>query len=465
MALEFRLVQKMNQQLLMTPQLQQAIKLLQYGRLEFKEAIEKELEENPVLEDVKDYSKETETENTDLQQNTDKKDWELYQERFGETPRSTTRSQKDFQDMPSIENTATCKQSLSEYLISQLRLLLLNEDEEKVCLQIILNLNNDGYLCSTYEELQSFCNVEYEDILDAIDIIKELDPAGVGARNVRECLSFQLEIMGENDSLAMNLVNKHLEKLANRQYDKIAKEENVDIKDIYIALKKIKTLTPYPGRAFLNETTTYVNPDIYVYKDNNSWKISLNDEDMPELRINPEYLHLSKNSSLITDTDGNEFLSEKIKSASWFIKSIQQRQNTIYKVSQSIIKFQKEFLENGISALKPMVLKDIANDIQMHESTVSRVTNNKYIHTPQGIFELKYFFTTGLKKEQDDVSSSYIKELIRQLISKEDEKNPISDQEISQELAKQNIKIARRTVAKYRENLGLLSSSKRKNVF
>ncbi len=465
MALEFRLVQKMNQQLLMTPQLQQAIKLLQYGRLEFKEAIEKELEENPILEDIREVLKDSERNEDQRTKSNEKNDWELYQERFGDIRKTVNKSQKDWQDMPSIENTATRKETLSEYLISQIRLLSLNEDEEKLCLELILNLDSDGYLCTTYEELETSFNVTNEDILNAIDILKELDPAGIGARNVKECLCFQLEIMGENDSLAMKLVNNYLEKLANKRYDYIAKQENVDIKDIYNALKKIKSLDPYPGRAFLNETVSYVSPDIYVYKDNDSWKIRLNDEDIPEIRINPEYLNLSKDPSLIADNDGNDFLSEKIKSASWLIKSIQQRQNTIYKVAKSIIKFQKDFLENGVSALKPMILKDVATDIEMHESTVSRVTNNKYIHTPQGIFELKYFFTTGLKNDQADVSSSYIKELVRQLISKEDSKNPISDQEIAEELSKKDIKIARRTVAKYRESLGILSSSKRKNVF
>ena len=316
--------------------------------------------------------------------------------------------------------------------------------------------------------MQSYYNVTNDDIIKAINVLKELEPCGVGARNVKECLSFQLEMQGKSDSLEMKLIQNHLEKLAEKRYEKIAREENVDIKQIYEALRNIKALEPYPGREFSDETINYITPDIFIYKDNGKWKISFNNEDMPDLRVNPDYLKLAKrkkgtkNNDIDDNDESNEYLTEKVRAASSFIKILEQRQNTIYKVTESIVKFQQEFLENGIEYLKPMVLKDVANDIDMHESTVSRVTSNKYVHTPQGIFELKFFFSSGLKSNDSQVSSSYIKKLISELISNEDKNSPISDQDITLELTKKDINIARRTVAKYRETLGILPSSKRK---
>ena len=483
MALEFNLLQKMNQQLAMTPQLQQAIKLLQFSKADLKDAIEKELQENPVLEDLKELSDKltsnkdekeeklnfnSEENNAKDNKSSEKNDWELYQERFGEISKNIHKSTKESSNVPSIENTISPKKSLHEYLIEQLRLLPITKKQEELCLEIILNLDNNGFLGLSYEELQSYYNVTLDEILEAINILKELEPSGIGARNVKECLKFQLEALGKQDSLEMKLIDKHLEKLASKRYMQIAKEENVDIKYIYLALKNIKALEPYPGREFSDETINYVIPDLYVYKSNGDWKISFNNDDMPELRINPDYLKLAKKQKRVhhkndeEQDESKEYLIDKVRSASWFIKTLEQRQNTIYKVTESIVRFQTEFLEKGIEYLKPMVLKDIANDINMHESTVSRVTSNKYIHTPQGIFELKYFFSNGLKNNEKDVTSSYIKKLILDLISNEDKRSPISDQDITLKLASQNINIARRTVAKYRETLGILPSSKRK---
>ncbi|MGI6680995.1 MAG: RNA polymerase factor sigma-54 [Bdellovibrionota bacterium] len=513
MALEFNLVQKMSQQLAMTPQLQQAIKLLQLNKADLKDLIEKELQENPVLEDARELEQRNEQRNSkknkedfakdaklnfsddnldngarkQKKSNNEKSDWELYQERFGELPRTKRRSTRDFQNIPSIENTISQKPSLHEHLIDQLRLLSISKKEEELCLEIILNLDNNGFLNISYEELGEFYKASLSEINVAIDILKELEPCGVGARNVKECLCFQLEAIGKKDSLEMKLINDHLNRLAIKQYEQIAKMENVDLKSVYVALKNIKSLEPYPGRLFSDETINYITPDIYILKDKESgkWRISFNNDDMPELRVNPEYIRLANKQKELekkelemskgetkgeskenkdNDLDNSsDYLTEKIRAASWFIKSIEQRQNTIYKVTESIIKFQEDFLENGIRYLKPMVLKDVANDIGMHESTVSRVTTNKYVHTPQGIFELKYFFTSAIgSRNNQDVSSSYIKKLIEDLINKEDKNSPISDQYITLELAKKNIDIARRTVAKYREGLGILPSSKRK---
>jgi RNA polymerase sigma-54 factor len=338
-----------------------------------------------------------------------------------------------------------------------------NEDRP-IALHILGNLNKDGYLCCSYEELARDCQRELSDIERVIDIIKYLDPAGVAARDLGECLIIQLDHMGLGESLETRIVRDHIDKLEKRKYEQIAKAEQVPVERVYRAISIIQGLEPRPGRPFAEDTTRYIVPDIYVQKVGEEWVITLNEDGLPRLRVSPYYLKL-----LQSEDYGNHpnkaYLNERLKAASWLIKSIQQRQQTIFRVTESIVKFQRDFLNFGISRLKPLVLKDVADDIGMHESTVSRVTTNKYVHTPQGVFELKFFFTTGIKTAEGDVSSSSIKDKIKNLISSEPPDNPISDQKIVELLKAENINIARRTVAKYRETLGILSSSQRKKLF
>ncbi|MBX7144537.1 MAG: RNA polymerase factor sigma-54 [Oligoflexia bacterium] len=491
MGLETKLVQKLSQSLLMTPQLQQAIKLLQLGRLEYKEAIEKELLENPVLEEIKEGTEEgteqkgptvadsgeqgdaappsseppSESEVPEATAKEPKVDWEDYLENFIDSRGSATpKGSIDYDDKPSLEATLTKAETLQEHLISQVRSNGLSELQTRISFHIIGNLNRDGYLCVTHDEIAQECQCDTAAVMEVIEIFKSFDPPGVAARDLRECLLFQLEDLGLTDSLEAKIVSQHLEKIEKRKFEQIAKETSCNVEAVYKAIASIRRLEPRPGRPFADDTTRYVLPDIYVYKVGSEYVISLNEDGLPKLRVSPYYLELLRKGE--EDNSVNRtYLNERLKAASWLIKSIHQRQQTIYRVTESIVKFQKEFLDHGIEKLKPLVLKDVADDIGMHESTVSRVTTNKYVHTPQGIFELKFFFTTGIKTAEGDVSSSSIKEKIKNLIGAETPEDPISDQKIVEILKAQNIDIARRTVAKYREALGILSSAKRKKLF
>ena len=495
MALETKLVQKLSQSLLMTPQLQQAIKLLQLGRLEYLEAIEKELLENPILEEIKEpqsspggaESSSPTFDNTDgssdasagdngttAEPETEAKaadaaqtpiDWEDYLESFTDSRGSATpKGLVDHEERPSFETTISRSESLSEHLLSQIRMADLSPHDEKIASHIIGNLDKNGYLCATFSEIAQSCEGSVQDVERVVDFIRSLDPPGVAACTLKECLAIQLDNQGLSTSLEAKIVQNHLDKLEKRRFDLIAKAEQVAIEEVYKAVAAIKKLEPRPGRPFSDETTRYIVPDIFVYKVGGEYVISLNEDGLPKLRISPYYLDLLRTDDA-ENLPNRAYLQERMKAASWLIRSIMQRQQTIYKVTESIIKFQRPFLDHGISKLRPLVLKDVADDIGMHESTVSRVTTNKYVHTPQGVFELKFFFTTGIKTAEGDVSSSAIKERIKAIISSESPEDPISDQGIVEILRKENIDIARRTVAKYREGLGIQSSSRRKKLF
>lgn len=483
MALEAKLVQKLSQSLLMTPQLQQAIKLLQLGRLEYKEAIERELLENPILEEVKDDDagvREGRAESDDAPlsrgdgntgeeehpaNSEPKVDWESYLDSFHD-PRGSSlpKGSIDWEERPSIEATLTKSETLYEHMLRQIRFSELQGDDLAIALQVIGNLDKHGYLCVTYEELAEECQCDIEDVERVVSTIQYLDPAGVASRDLAECLLVQLDIMGKSEALEGRIVRHHLDKLEKRRFDQIAKAEGVTIETVAQAVEVIQSLEPRPGRQFADEDIRYVVPDIYVHKVGNEFVIQMNEEGLPRLRISPYYLDLLKNAD--NEAPNKAYLADRLKAASWLIKSIHQRQQTIYKVTESIVKFQREFLEHGIHKLKPMVLKDVAEDIGMHESTVSRVTSNKYVHTPQGVFELKFFFTTAIKTASgEDVSSSSIKERIRAIIAAESPEAPVSDQAIVEILKREQVDIARRTVAKYRETLGIPSSSRRKRLF
>jgi len=480
MALEAKLVQKLSQSLLMTPQLQQAIKLLQLGRLEYIEAVQQELMENPILEELRvdegereaaereQPRKEPENKTPDLEGakgDNSPVDWEQYLESLSDyRGASTPKNFVDSEERPSLEATLTKETTLREHLFDQIRMSDLSEQERLIAVEVVGNLDKNGYLCCSYQEIAETLACTTEDVEKLIEFFKDLDPIGVAARDLRECLLFQLESAGLADSLPFRIVRDHLSLVEKRKFQQIAKEENCPLDKVADAMKTIQSLEPHPARQFPDEATRYVVPDIYVVKVGEEWVISLNEDGLPRLRVSPYYLELLKKTGEESEPSRN-YLHEKLKSASWFIKSIHQRQQTIFKVTESIVKHQGEFLEQGISRLKPLVLKEVADDIGMHESTVSRVTTNKYVHTPQGVYELKFFFSTGIKTAGGDLSSSAIKERIRQIISEEDPKSPISDQQIVELLNSEQTKIARRTVAKYRENLGIPSSSKRKQIF
>ncbi|RMD85307.1 MAG: RNA polymerase sigma-54 factor [Candidatus Dadabacteria bacterium] len=486
MALEQRLNLKQTLQLRMTPQLRQAIKILQVSRAELETMISEELCQNPTLEefDPEAVAEEAElrtgdpvkSETEPVEVSDDKPqtealdlnevDWQDYLDRFGHEFHGSigTGSDRDDNRISFIENTAASRDDLVSSLEDQLHLIAMSDDERRVAEIIIHNLDENGYLACTPEEIAFMANCSLELVADAREIVQELEPPGVGSLDLRECLLVQLRLIGyEPDDYVVQIVDRHLGDLESRRYEKIAKALGTTVDEVLECHRIIQGLEPKPGRNFDDGSTRYIVPDVYIQRVGDDFQVILNDEGLPSLRINETYRRMLENGADGDETRG--YLQEKLRSAQWLIRSIHQRQRTLYKVTKSIVEHQREFLLHGVEYLKPMVLKDIANDIGMHESTVSRATANKYVHTPQGIFELKYFFTSSIRSaDGGSVSSESVKQKIQQIIAREDPAKPFSDQYIADVLAKENIDIARRTVAKYRELLGILPSSKRKRM-
>ena len=562
--MQMKMQMKMSQQLIMTPQLQQAIKLLQLSRTELEELIEQTLIENPVLEegidmdtfpnktddsaetaetaespevvaDTEDFetARENEQENNDQ----DEIDWQQYieqVEQFGGYQERRYNIASDDEDSPSIEATAAQTESLADHLVWQLDMQELSPLEYRTGAYLIGNIDDDGFLVTSVRELlesqrdlydqinQSYKKGELaelpeidadlldlrfqtgkttqkkknkkEDIADfeqyeeipeeepkrpevsaaacsfveyVLGIIQQFNPNGVGARSLQECLLIQLDILGESENLCSRIVKHDMPLLESKDLKKIARRQKQDLEQVIESYRLIMSLEPKPGREFIpNPSHHYIIPDVYIYQKDNEYKVALNSAGMPRLRINNYYKDLSNTM----EDDGSltkDYILEKVKAGQWLLKSIEQRQKTIYRVTKSILRFQKKFFQHGINFLRPLVLKDVAEDIDVHESTVSRITTNKYVHTPQGIFELKYFFTSGIDQGRGDaVSSKRIKDMIMQMVQKEDLKSPYTDLQIADILERQSgIKVARRTVAKYREALNILPSNKRKQLF
>ncbi len=343
----------------------------------------------------------------------------------------------------------------------QLRLSSLDEEEMRIGATIIYNLGNDGYLETPIEELAAQLEIAPERVERVLKRVQRLDPPGVGARDLRECLYAQLVNHGMEESLAARIVLNHLDLLEKHRYAEIAKSLGVPLDMVGEAAKVISVLEPKPGRDYGGQDPPYIVPDVFIQKIGNDFIVTLNEGAVPRLRLANYYQRVLNDGAVEAGT--KEYLQERLRSARWLVKSIYQRQQTIFKVANSIVKFQHAFFEHGISQLKPLVLKDVAEDIRMHESTISRATANKYAHTPQGIFELKFFFTSGVKAtDGEDVSAETVKEKIRALVAAEKQDDPLSDQAIAEILRKDQINIARRTVAKYRQALGILPSSRRR---
>jgi RNA polymerase sigma-54 factor len=459
----------------MTPQLQQAIKLLQLSRLELLETITQEMETNPLLDEQvlddtdedKDYKEETKPADEEepakeitIEENVNEDlDWETY---LSEYNTGWAEAPYGGKELPSFENLNTSRTSLHPHLLWQLGLSDLDERQIDIGAHIIGNVDDDGYLKISLEELYRATGYSEEEILETLKIIQTFDPVGVAARNTRECLLIQVRFENLGGTIAEKIIINHMDNLENKRYDKIAKDLCITPQEILTAISIITNLEPKPGRLYSSDDTVYISPDIYVFKVGDDYEIVLNEDGMPKLRINNYYKDiLNSKDSLGKDT--REYIQEKLKSAAWLIKSIHQRQRTIYKVTESIVQFQRDFFDKGITHLKPLVLRDVAEHIQMHESTISRVTTNKYVHTPQGVFELKYFFNSAINSmEGDSIASESVKEHIKNIIKAEDKKKPFSDQEVADILKNHNINAARRTVAKYRETLGILPSRKRR---
>jgi RNA polymerase sigma-54 factor len=490
MGLETKLVQKMGQSLLMTPQLQQAIKLLQLGRLEYKEAIERELLENPMLEELREDSESQgvpsqdptltvepsvtaplspathDEPQSDVPQTEPKADWEDYYDSFTDYDGSASaKGLTNYDDRQPPEVVATITESLEHHLLEQVRMYDFSMRDSVIAQNIAGNLTRDGLLESSLEEIASTCNCPVEDVAAVQDVMRFFDPIGACTRNLRECLLTQLEARGLANGLESRIISFHTDKLERRKFDAIAKAEDVTLEDIAAAMNTIRSLEPRPGRQFSGDAVRYIIPDAYIQKVGDDWVVVLNEDGLPKIRVSPFYSNMLK-APTGDATSHKAYFTERLRAASWLIKSIHQRQQTIYKVTESIMKFQINFLEHGVEGLRPLVLKDVAEDIGMHESTVSRVTSEKYVHTPRGVFELKFFFTSGIKTDGgSDISSSAVKDRIKAIIAAESPQNPVSDQHIVDVLKQEKIDIARRTVAKYRETLGIPSSSQRKQFF
>jgi RNA polymerase sigma-54 factor len=486
MALELRQQLKLSQQLVMTPQLQQAIKLLQLSRMELVELVQQELEENPILEEggeiepieggeseerlidepgrdevpVDNKIDEIKGENEGLGDI----DWQTYLESYslGGTVAS---SYEEDEDRPSFENLLTRTRTLTDHLMWQMTLSHFSETEQRLSTEIIGNIDDDGYLQTTVDALCLELGVTPDVIDNVLGKIQEFDPPGVGCRNLQECLLIQLRHLDLEGTLAERILSEQIDALEKRNYPLIAKALNVSLDEVFAAAKFISGLDPRPGSSFGEEDVHYIAPDIFVHKVGSEYVVVLNDEGLPNLKINSFYRR-ALSGSFAVDKEAGEYIQEKMRGAIWLIKSIHQRQRTIYRVSKSIIKFQQNFLDLGIEHLKPLVLRDVATDIDMHESTISRVTTNKYMQTPRGLFELKYFFNSGINTTGGDyVASESVKMKIKEIVSGENIKKPYSDQKIVVLLHEIGIDIARRTVTKYREVLGVGSSTERKRLF
>ncbi len=500
MALEIKQSLRLSQQLVMTPQLQQAIKLLQLNRLELAEVVNQEMIDNPLLEEITDTLEgstaseqpapgeagpegqvasdnpesliQEATPDQFLDRKKDDIDWESYIDEINQqgpaAPRGTEMPDSD--DMPSFENILTRTTSLEEHLRWQLSMAVLEANEKRLGELIIGNLNDDGYLQANLEDLSRECTIDLEDAEEVLKIIQQFDPIGVASRNLRECLLVQARILLQpRHELVEKIIDQHLPELERKNYTAITKALSIPMDDVVECTKIIRELEPRPGRNFTgSDNTQYITPDIYIYKTaTGDFAITLNEDGLPKLRVSSYYKDVLSKTPKGTGSETKTYIQEKLRSAVWLIRSIHNRQKTIFKVTESIVKYQRDFFDKGVENLKPLVLRDVAADIGMHESTVSRVTTNKFVHTPVGIFELKYFFNSGISSADGggDVASEAVKDKIRQMVAKEDPRKPISDQRIVELLRSENIEIARRTVAKYRDVLGILSSSKRKKPF
>lgn len=482
MAIEMRQQMKLTQQLVMTPQLQQAIKLLQLSRLELQDLVRQEMEENPVLEETLELEEPREQEQLEQSEKEEAPssedtgfqevkageetlrdtDWDSYLEGYNF---SAGEQYYDDEERPSYENILTRKGTLVDHLMWQLSLARISDAEAEIGAEIIGNIDEDGYLRATIEEIARSRCVE-DDVVEAcLKKIQEFDPMGVGARDLRECLLIQVAQLDMGGSVVEGILKDHLHDLEARKYKQIAKALGVDINDILMGARIIAGLDPKPGRIYGSDDVHYISADIFVYKIGEDYVVMLNDEGLPNLRISPFYSGDAKSAGQV-DEKAEEYINDKVRSAMWLIKSIHQRQRTIYKVAKSIAKFQRDFLDKGIEYLRPLVLRDVAEDIGMHESTISRVTTSKYMQTPQGLFEMKYFFNSGISTgEGDFIASESVKNKIKEIVEAEDPRKPYSDQRIADLLSASSINIARRTVTKYREMMRIGSSSERKRHF
>ncbi len=477
MPLEQKLHLKLAQKLILTPSLQQAIKLLPMATLELVDLLNQEVVENPLLEEVTaeelqqaDAAAQVDTADPDPQPTTDTQDtWDDadYAYFFGEYLDTgyQPRMPREVKELPPIENTLSTVSSLTDHLTWQLSVQTDDELLRSIGTAIIGNLDEDGYLVASIDEISAMGDWPEAEVERVLTLVQAFDPIGVAARDLQECLLLQLRHLGLEETPSETIVRDHLRLLENHQLPELARQLDLPIDELTGHIDIIRHLDPKPGIPHNPAPSQYVVPDVYVRKVEDAYVADLNDDSLPQLRVSPVYRRmLDKKSPHSPET--RSYIKDKFRSALWLIKSVDQRQKTIHKVATSIIAFQHEFLDHGIEHLRPLVLRDVANDIGMHESTVSRVVTNKYMHTPQGVFEMKYFFHSGIPSSYGErVSSVTIKQRIRTLVENEDPQRPLSDSRIVTVLQEEGLILARRTIAKYREELRIPTSSRRKLVY
>jgi RNA polymerase sigma-54 factor len=478
MSIQQKLHLKLGQKLVMTPSLQQAIKLLPLARLELQTYLAQEMQVNPVLEEAvtqqedEEYDAESEMKEAEEQaaekeekgkENgvNDTFDYEAFFRDYFDLS-YTPFTSPEITEYPSFENTLVNPTSLTGHLEWQLGLSSPPEPINGIARELIGNLDENGYLKVPLEEIAQANGYEMKDVEKALDIVQHLDPIGIGARDLKECLMIQVHHYGYTGTPVETIISEHLDLLRNHNYNELAKKLKCSMDDVELWVDHVKHLDPMPGLKYSSSRPQYVTPDVYVVKVDGDYKIILDDDGIPKLRINPIYRRMMDESN---SPETIEYIKDKIKSALWLIKSIDQRQKTIYKVAESIVRHQRSFLDYGIEFLKPLILKTVAEDIGMHESTVSRAVTNKYMHTPQGVFEMKFFFHSSLSNSRGvDVSSLSIKERLKKIIEAENPGKPLSDSEITSIFQKEGLKISRRTIAKYREDMKIPPSHQRRSV-
>jgi RNA polymerase sigma-54 factor len=477
---------KLQQKLILTPSLQQAIKLLPMSQLELADMIQQEMTENPLLEEelerpqpeasegeteepapVETAAAETEGKAEPEPKSQDSMNEIDYESFFSDYLDEGYRPRTNYEipDLPPIENTLSTTASLADHLEWQLRMAPENEKTVEIGKAIIGNIDEQGYLQASVEEICAMGDYDRESVERALALVQSFDPVGVGARDLKECLLVQLRHLDLGGTPAETMVTEHLDLLQSHRFNDIAKAMKLPVEEVIQHCEIIRRLDPQPGSKFTTERSQYVTPDVYVIKVDGKYEVILNEDRLPQLRISSVYKRMLENKSEDNEATRN-YVKDKLRSALWLIKSVDQRQKTIYKVAKSIVRQQQEFLDNGVEHLRPMVLRDVAVDISMHESTVSRVVSNKYMHTPQGVFEMRYFFHSGIASVGGDhVSSVTIKQRIRKIVEEENPQRPLSDSKIVKILEEEGLVLARRTIAKYREELRIPPSNQRKNLY
>jgi RNA polymerase sigma-54 factor len=466
------LSQRLSQRLILTPSLQQAIKLLPLTTLELAEVLEQEVMENPLLEEVPaeeiradepqaEEPKEATEERIDPLKEIDVE--KFFEDYLDDRDHRRTRS-SEIPELPPIENTLTEQPDLYDHVMWQLHMSVSDELTLEIGDAIIQNLDEDGMLRASVEEIANLGPYPLEEVEKALTLVQSLDPPGVAARDLTECLRLQLKHLGLEGSPTDIMVRDHIKQLQSHQYGEIGRQMGLTPDEVSHHLEIIKRLDPRPGVKYCPDRSTYVIPDVFVVKEGEDYKIVLNDDGLPKLRISPTYRRMLDVKESGSDETRN-YVKEKLRSALWLLKSVDQRQRTIYKVAESIVRHQRGFLDHGIEHLRPLVLRDVATDIGMHESTVSRVVANKYMHTPGGVWEMRFFFHSGITSTMGEaISSVTIKDKIRKMIEAEDTSRPLSDSRIAELLGSDGLPLARRTVAKYREELRIPPSNLRKSV-